>query len=956
MDATIAIKQNKFSNGMISKHLYGDVSHPKYASSLRNCLNWIPIPQGALVKRPGFKFVAPVKDSSYAPRLVPFFFSDGQTFVLEVGNLYIRFYQRSKYVGVDGNLHAYGDGYGGGYYEVVTPFTTAMLPYLKFSQVGDVVTFTYGGQGSAVAVAPRDLRHTSGALTPWTIGATPLKIPTGVVTWPGAPLDAVPGFQYTGAGTGPLWAKGERAYYADAAVPSNLVEWICIQDNTQGQTRGPPGVPGQAAVGLNAGGVALQGNLWWMPAVDLSHPAIKSTWVQTAVVQENATGVVYESQPSPTLVIDSSLANDRQRPIIPRVATLAGGYTLLFNRFYRGTAGGTFGWVNDVSPGSLSNYANNAANSVWLDDGRAPDYTRQPPQATDPFLVNGVDSYPAVIGYLDQRRLWAASKLLPSSLFLSRAGDLYNYDGTTTRLVPGADTDGMLVTLASEVLEQVRSFVPMRRGLLLTAQGEWAIAGQGGGPVSRNSLDVKRQSRWGSSWLNPIIIGTGVLYNTAKSNMVRDLYPLYGLYADIWDGQDLSVMARDLLDLHTLTDWSYQSTPYSTIWMVRDDGILLSLTYQHAPPSFGQQLTEGIVAWAQHSTGLTDDFESVCCVPEPPEDAVYCGTRRTVNGATVRYIERMNSPILQASPYTGGVPDVRYAGFVDAFTSYDGHNDQLGIPAATATIDSVANPGSANPADYAIGSLVKVTIGGGAPFAASDAANPFGSSFVFDPEDLLALAHAVDANGVAYGAPQGRIVGFTSTSVVSVELAAPMSQAQVTAWRAGQTKWAIGKGQVSATYLLGVPLDSNDANLARGVICLADGDVQPIAAWQAGVAYLNTPAVVIQLGLSYNADVELLDLYLSSMEIRNKFKNVVRMGFEVANTRDMWGGKDLTHLTQLQERNVLDAYATMGLHTGYFELFVTGGSGKSGAAAVRHYQPLPATISAVLREISLGGS
>src|SRR3954471_11374691 len=116
---------------MISKHLYGDVTHPKYASSLRNCLNWLPIPQGALVKRPGFKFIAPVKDASYAPRLIKFFFSDSQTFVLEVGNLYIRFYQNGKYIGNDGALHTYGDAYAGGYYEIVTPFTTAMLSYLK---------------------------------------------------------------------------------------------------------------------------------------------------------------------------------------------------------------------------------------------------------------------------------------------------------------------------------------------------------------------------------------------------------------------------------------------------------------------------------------------------------------------------------------------------------------------------------------------------------------------------------------------------------------------------------------------------------------------------------------------------------------------------------------------------------------------------------------------------------
>src|SRR5438128_2069623 len=144
MNETFPIKQTKFSNGEISPSLYGETSHPKYVSSLRTCLNWLPIPQGALVKRPGTKFIAPVKDASYAPRLIAYTFSDDQSFVLEFGNLYVRFYQTGKYIGVDGNLHTYGDAYAGGYYELVTPFTTAMLPFLKFAPVGNVVTIAYG--------------------------------------------------------------------------------------------------------------------------------------------------------------------------------------------------------------------------------------------------------------------------------------------------------------------------------------------------------------------------------------------------------------------------------------------------------------------------------------------------------------------------------------------------------------------------------------------------------------------------------------------------------------------------------------------------------------------------------------------------------------------------------------------------------------------------------------------
>lgn len=109
MGETFTSKQNKFNNGEISSLSFGDQTNPKFPASLKTCLNWIPTPQGALVKRPAFAFVAPVKDAAYAPKLMPFFFSDDQTFMVELGNLYARFYQRSKYVGNDGALHSYGD-------------------------------------------------------------------------------------------------------------------------------------------------------------------------------------------------------------------------------------------------------------------------------------------------------------------------------------------------------------------------------------------------------------------------------------------------------------------------------------------------------------------------------------------------------------------------------------------------------------------------------------------------------------------------------------------------------------------------------------------------------------------------------------------------------------------------------------------------------------------------------
>jgi len=85
---------------------------------------------------------------------------------------------------------------------------------------------------------------------------------------------------------------------------------------------------------------------------------------------------------------------------------------------------------------------------------------------------------------------------------------------------------------------------------------------------------------------------------------------------------------------------------------VRSDGVLLGLTY--VP---GQQVR----AWHRHTTdGL---FESVCCVAEGGEDALYAIVRRTVAGRTVRYVERL---------HTRQFGDLEDAFFVDSGLTYDG--------------------------------------------------------------------------------------------------------------------------------------------------------------------------------------------------------------------------------------------------------------------------------------------
>ena len=64
----------------------------KFQTGLSVMENAIPIPQGGAEKRPGTKYIAEVKTSSLATRLLPFEFSTSQSYIIETGNQYMRFY------------------------------------------------------------------------------------------------------------------------------------------------------------------------------------------------------------------------------------------------------------------------------------------------------------------------------------------------------------------------------------------------------------------------------------------------------------------------------------------------------------------------------------------------------------------------------------------------------------------------------------------------------------------------------------------------------------------------------------------------------------------------------------------------------------------------------------------------------------------------------------------------
>lgn len=94
----LIINQNSFTGGEISPRLYGRSETSEYGRGLKTNINAIGLPHGPSRRRNGSQYIAEVKDSSAAVRLIRYQFSQDTAFVLEFGNQYIRFFTNSGQV------------------------------------------------------------------------------------------------------------------------------------------------------------------------------------------------------------------------------------------------------------------------------------------------------------------------------------------------------------------------------------------------------------------------------------------------------------------------------------------------------------------------------------------------------------------------------------------------------------------------------------------------------------------------------------------------------------------------------------------------------------------------------------------------------------------------------------------------------------------------------------------
>ena len=93
--ARVAVELTNFTGGELSPRLDGRTDLTKYTSGCATLENLVVYPHGSAARRPGSTFLAEVANSANKTRLIPFEFSTTQTYMLEFSNLKMRVYKDS---------------------------------------------------------------------------------------------------------------------------------------------------------------------------------------------------------------------------------------------------------------------------------------------------------------------------------------------------------------------------------------------------------------------------------------------------------------------------------------------------------------------------------------------------------------------------------------------------------------------------------------------------------------------------------------------------------------------------------------------------------------------------------------------------------------------------------------------------------------------------------------------
>ncbi len=843
----VKVIQPNLAGGEVSDAIAARVDIDKYKTSVYKCENFFPQVHGGLTNRPGLQFIAEAKGTG-TTRLIPFEFNTTQTYVLEFGDQYMRVFKDAGQV-LDTSVSLTVTGATAADPVVITTSTAHGL------STGASVYIT--GVAGMTQLNGRTFNITS-------LTATTFSIQNSA----GADVDGSAYTAYTSGGTADKVFELATPYVAADIFELEYVQSADVMTITH---------PNYAPRDLTR----TDHDVWTLSTITFAPSQAAPTGVSVT-----ATGGSTTFTYAVTAVNEETLEES-----LPATGSSSTSKDAGWDNTVTWTAAAGAGTYNIYrEENGIYGFVGRAEGTSFNDDNIDPDGGDTPPKARNPF--NAAGDYPSTVGYHQQRRIFANTDNDTQKFFMSQTGNISNMSFSS----PQKDDDAITVTIASRQVNEIRHFVSLSDLVILTSGGEWLVEGIDG-VITPSGIQVKPQSYYGSTSLTPIVAGDIVIY-MQPGQTVRDLG--YKYESDSYSGNDLSVLARHLFDYNTLSDWSFAQAPHNLVWCVRDDGICLSLTYSREQNVFG---------WARHTT--QGDFKSVAAIREGDDDFSYFLVERTVNGSTMKYVERM-----QTRDFT----DIQDSFFVDSGLTLDNPVDISGFTNANPVVITTATAHGLTNGDTVDISGIKVS----------------------DSSTTRGWAYDTDLEGSGY-----TVANVTNTTF---ELQNNGSNVDGTAFN---TYHSGGKVREAVTSISGLWHLEGQA-----VVALGNGYVERNLTVSNGGITLQNKASRVHIGLPYTSEMQTLRIdngnVLDTIQGRNK--KISRLSIRFEQSLGGWYGPDLDHMREIKYGLPAQYGQTPDWITGDKDLTMSPSWNKDGQIVIQQRDPLPMTLLALIPEVIPGGN
>jgi hypothetical protein len=868
-----------------------------------------------------------------------------------------------------------------------TIYAEADLDWIKFTESADVMSICCVNQLTGTEYPPQDLSRLSDIS--WTF--------TPVVPAPSVLPPAIASISATGTGNTTTYA------YVITSVAADGTESVASAELTLGAT---------ADIASAAGTVTLTWTTVQTLPLVIDYNIYKATPAYAGAAIANGSLFGYAGSSYGNQFIDSNIVPDfTQVPPFHHNPFARGQIEGLVN-IVAGSGYTTIGYTINTSTGS------GAVLSLTISGGEFNGYVLEDNgknyAPTDTITITGngtgasaslvigpeTGTYPATVSYFQQRRAYGYTINNPDTYFMSQPGAFTNFDSRT----PTIDTDAIIGSPWSLQVNGIQFMIPTAGGLLVfTGLSCWLLVGAGSFATNVQALSPSSQlanpqpSVGCSPTLQPIKINYDVIFVGSKNSFYYDLpYQLYALSEPL----DLTTNSSHLFTNFTFREHAWCEQPYRLLWSIRNDGVLLSLTYLK---------TEQVASWARHDTNGT--WQSLCSVIEPPVDALYLASQRTIGTNTPYIIERMDNRLwtnveqawcvdcgfdldqptpnasLTASSPTG----------LGAVTGATGIVSGQNYSAATfgTVIDAPLTPyGKLGPGTGAVptltiagGQLTGVTFSGGNQGTAylnpqlviSDPAGSAGGSGGSAVLTLSNNATFTASNGVFAPSNIGAVIrmgggiavitGFTDSQHVTANILTPIAQTQpnsnpVSAQIAPSGFWTM-TAPVSSVL---IPQLSGAT-----VTGLLDGNVLAPTVVPAG-GLLVLPQAASQVTIGFGFQAQLQSVYLDTQEgggtVQAQRKKVAAANVLLEASRGVKMGSNQIDGSTQSPIQVAPVWAnldvvpdqgpkpynsnTVPLFTGYQRVPVQGGFQKPAQVCLQQDNPLPMNILSLVPEFLEG--